>query len=221
MSWYVPLAGPADEEEVIVCWETTVIFTVSSFQYLILATVFSKGRPFRKPFYTNRPFLASIIILTVFSIVLTVYPGTALATFFELMFDEKHLYLYFRLALLGMAVTNLIVCYTFEIVIGESRHLKTFCHILTQKKGPKNRFKVIQLEMDNENWPNCVLGSRTVLGVSWQSWPQLIFCTDLLNLSFPFITILLNLTGCMFETTLLLVTIAINLMKCSTFVVKF
>ena len=141
MSWYVPLAGPADEEEVIVCWETTVIFTVSSFQYLILATVFSKGRPFRKPFYTNRPFLASIIILTVFSIVLTVYPGTALATFFELMFDEKHLYLYFRLALLGMAVTNLIVCYTFEIVIGESRHLKTFCHILTQKKGPKNRFK--------------------------------------------------------------------------------
>ena len=161
MPWYVQLEAPVGEAEVILCWETTVIFIVSSYQYLILAAVFSKGRPFRKPFYTNRPFLLSLVGLTLFSIALTAYPGRALADFFEVMFDEKHLYLYFRLALLGMAFTNLITSYTFEIVVGESRQLKYVCQVLARKRGPKNRFKVIQRDMDNDNWPNHVLGTRT------------------------------------------------------------
>ncbi len=76
MTWYSPLEDSlVDEEERILCWETTVIFIVSSFQYLILAAVFSKGRPYRKPLYSNKPFLASLIILTLFSLVLTTYPG--------------------------------------------------------------------------------------------------------------------------------------------------
>jgi len=45
---------PATGDDIIWdCWETTTIFSVSSFQYLILALVFSKGPPFRKPFYSN------------------------------------------------------------------------------------------------------------------------------------------------------------------------
>lgn len=40
--------------ENIVCWENTVLFLVSCYQYLILGAVYSKGLPHRQPLYTNR-----------------------------------------------------------------------------------------------------------------------------------------------------------------------
>jgi len=120
MPWYKKLEPADDEEtEVILCWETTVIFILSSFQYLILATVFSKGRPFRKPFYTNLPFLIAVIGLTIFNIVLAIYPGQDLANFFELMFDpeKESTWFYFRLVLLGLAIANLFACYLVRITV--------------------------------------------------------------------------------------------------------
>lgn len=40
-------------------YENTSLFYVSSFQYLIVAVVFSKGKPFRQPSYKNCKKLAS------------------------------------------------------------------------------------------------------------------------------------------------------------------
>ena len=38
--WYEPLHPSSPTEEIIKCWETTSIFCVSSFQYLLLAVIF-------------------------------------------------------------------------------------------------------------------------------------------------------------------------------------
>lgn len=51
--WFHPVKPSSGDELKLLCWETTTIFSISSFQYLIMSVVFSKGKPFRKPFYLN------------------------------------------------------------------------------------------------------------------------------------------------------------------------
>jgi len=66
--WYGPVY-PDPNEELSFSWETTTIFFVSCYQYLIMALVFASGPPYRKPFYTNYPF---VFALALFSFALTI-----------------------------------------------------------------------------------------------------------------------------------------------------
>lgn len=49
-------------------------FFISSFQYLIVAVAFSKGKPFRQPCYKNYLFVISVIILYVFILFIMLHP---------------------------------------------------------------------------------------------------------------------------------------------------
>ena len=95
------------------------------------------------------------MILASVTILVTLYPGAGLANFLELMFDPlnptKHLY--YRLTLLAWVVLNIILCIFIEKAIVERRWLKKIVHFVIRKKAPKNKFRVIQTEMDQEGWP--------------------------------------------------------------------
>jgi magnesium-transporting ATPase (P-type) len=153
--WYVPLHPSNPKQEIIKCWETTSLFCVSSFQYLVLAVIFSKGRPYRQPFYTNIFFTLSVIILATVTILVTLYPGQGLANFLQLMFDPlnptKHLD--YRLSLLVWVGFNILLCILIEKAIVERRWLKKIVHFFIRKRIPKNKFRVIQMEMDQDGWP--------------------------------------------------------------------
>lgn len=165
MPWYVPLHPATPETEIILCWETTTIFTVSAFQYLILAGVFSKGKPFRKPFYTNVPFLVALITLSLFTVLLAIYPGESLADFLQLMFDpdQPMQHIQFRFSMILFAAGNLTLSIAIEKLIVETRWMKRVTHFLARKKQPKNKFKRIQREMDMEDWPPASLQAEQSL----------------------------------------------------------
>lgn len=153
--WFEPVHPADPSDEIVLCWETTSIFCVSAFQYLILAVVFSKGKPYRQPFYTNIMFTFSVVILTLVTIWMTLYPGKTMADILQLMFNPLHPTQHFkyRLKLLAWVAINTACCVFIEKAIVERRWLKKVVHFIIRKKTPKNKFRVIQKEMEAEGWP--------------------------------------------------------------------
>merc|ERR1711993_180969 len=63
------------EEDNFACYENFTIFVISSFQYIILAYVFSKSKPYRRWVISNIGFMVSLLILTAATIYLSVQPS--------------------------------------------------------------------------------------------------------------------------------------------------
>ncbi|UYV64215.1 ATP13A3 [Cordylochernes scorpioides] len=78
--WYEP-HGPTDTSDA--CHDNLAIFSVSVFQYITLAIIFSQGAPYRKPIYTNWSLTLSLAAMTVFSAYLVLWPHPWLAQLLE------------------------------------------------------------------------------------------------------------------------------------------
>ncbi|XP_053774202.1 polyamine-transporting ATPase 13A3 isoform X3 [Desmodus rotundus] len=63
-----------DDPHNIQNYENTTVFFISSFQYLIVAIAFSKGKPFRQPCYKNYLFVVSVITLYAFILLIMLHP---------------------------------------------------------------------------------------------------------------------------------------------------
>ncbi|XP_034743036.1 probable cation-transporting ATPase 13A3 isoform X5 [Etheostoma cragini] len=82
LSYSLNVTSPHDHKN-IRNYENTTLFYVSSFQYLAVAIIFSKGKPFRQPSYKNWPFMLSCIGLYTFLLLIMLYPVPAIDSFLE------------------------------------------------------------------------------------------------------------------------------------------
>ncbi|KAF9116054.1 hypothetical protein BGX27_005083 [Mortierella sp. AM989] len=106
--WYTPPEYDSEEKN-IECYENTVLFLLSCFQYLLVAIVFSVGPPFRKPMSSNRPFVFITITLVLVSTVMVLFPTQWLIELMQLVYIPFS----FRVGIMIMAGVNLglsLVC---------------------------------------------------------------------------------------------------------------
>ena len=132
----------------VACWENYSVFSISAFQYTILAYAFSKSVPYRKWVLSNYQLMASFIMLTAFTIYLVMAP--ARYTVWHRYNRKKNIYnifcsdtaiiiqiillsrvfqqqfellippvLEFRYMLLGFAALNICVCVILEDFVVE------------------------------------------------------------------------------------------------------
>ncbi|XP_052127712.1 polyamine-transporting ATPase 13A3 isoform X3 [Frankliniella occidentalis] len=150
-SWYehvVPTEND-DDEGVVVCWENTAVYCVSCFQYLVLAAVYSKGAPFRQPFYTNLALIGMLAVLTVFSTLLLVYPFEPLAGLMEFVpldfsgTQTGKMKNWFRVWLIFLPLFHLAGSATIENFVAETRWLKVVLHWISRKRSKKNKYKKV------------------------------------------------------------------------------
>ncbi|KAK7094175.1 polyamine-transporting ATPase 13A3-like isoform X3 [Littorina saxatilis] len=131
-------------------WESTIIFLSSSFMYIAVAISFSKGPPFRRPIYTNVPFLIAIIILYSLSAFMLLAPQEPIEHFM----DMKPLHTIdftFRLTIFCISSAFLVVSGLMEWLFVDSGLMKCLYRALERKQ--KSRYKVIQDTIVAEEWP--------------------------------------------------------------------
>ncbi|KAL6307860.1 P-type ATPase [Sparassis latifolia] len=112
--WYTPPArsdpnGDSDQLEAS-NYENSALFLVSCFQYILVAAVFSIGPPYRKPIWTNALLMFSITALSLFSVLVLLFPPAPIAAVLELM----ELPFAARLTLLVAVLVNIVLSMAYE-----------------------------------------------------------------------------------------------------------
>lgn len=109
--WYIPPPPIVEGHELeSPTYENTALFLVSCFQYILVAGAFSIGPPYRKSMWTNGWLMVSIILLSLFSLVILLSPPQAIIGVMNLL----PLPFGARVVLLMAVVGNVVVSMVFE-----------------------------------------------------------------------------------------------------------
>ncbi|XP_014218278.1 probable cation-transporting ATPase 13A3 isoform X2 [Copidosoma floridanum] len=150
MQWFRPFEPPKNKD-LVGCHENYTVFIVSSIQYIIIAVVFSKGRPYRKAIWTNYGLLASFILLSAFSTYLALGPFEFLRNQFELELpDDTN----FRLYLLAYGVINFVLAMFIEYFFIEYLVFTKLRKKLHNIEKSPQKFRLFERNMANRiDWP--------------------------------------------------------------------
>nr|XP_037855587.1 polyamine-transporting ATPase 13A2 isoform X5 [Chlorocebus sabaeus] len=145
--WFVPLNRTVPAPDNLPNYENTVVFSLSSFQYLILAAAVSKGAPFRRPLYTNVPFLVALALLSSILVGLVLVPSLLQGPLALRNITDTC----FKLLLLGLVTFNFVGAFMLESVLDQC--LPACLRRLRPKRTSKKRFKQLERELAEQPWP--------------------------------------------------------------------
>ncbi|XP_075058359.1 polyamine-transporting ATPase 13A3 isoform X2 [Mixophyes fleayi] len=138
------------DEHNIKNYENTTLFFVSSFQYLIVAVVFSKGKPFRQPSYKNYLFVVSVLVLYALMLFFMLYPIKSIDWAFELVCIPFNWRLTMLFIIIGNALASVFVEEAVDLWGG--RFLSFLC--CCKKKMPKAKYMHLAQELlVDPDWP--------------------------------------------------------------------
>lgn len=132
--WFKSIEGGPNIEN-IMCWDNTVIFITTSFQYLIMACVYANGWPFRDRFYANYSMVLSLVTQTSFVILLLMCPWSWLAHFMDIKMldstdpDQKT----FRTYLMLIPFIHLILAFTIEMTLSNSEKFSKLSKLIRRR----------------------------------------------------------------------------------------
>ncbi|CAH8511993.1 unnamed protein product [Schistosoma rodhaini] len=145
--WYLPLFTYHEDYE-LKNYESTAVFSVSVYQYIILAIVFSKSAPYRRSILSNHLFVVNLIACIAGSLYLTSHPARVIRKLFELCRFPS---VYFVIILHGIVLGNLLFGYILEsIVDGVSfrQRIRHIQHALFPRHVSRKDYEHIRDEID-------------------------------------------------------------------------
>lgn len=149
MDWYKPFEFTSDEH--LGCHENYTVFAISCFQYIILAFVFSKGKPYRKSILTNYGFLAAIIGNLILTIFLTMQPPEFLSNAFQLILPEDY---GFRSYILMYGALNFFVSLFIETIVIDNIFFKKLRYRFHNIEKSRRRYLSVENGLrQNPSWP--------------------------------------------------------------------
>ncbi|XP_069068854.1 probable cation-transporting ATPase 13A4 isoform X1 [Pleurodeles waltl] len=130
-------------------FETTSLWVITSFIYIIAAFVVSKGKPFRKPLYMNYVHSFLLVAQIAVFLFLTFTNNEGIQTALELVCTPTH----WRTTLIIMLIVYCIAVYTVETYIVDNRKFWIAIKTLFKYKS-KSKYRILQRSLETEpNWP--------------------------------------------------------------------
>ncbi|XP_066593645.1 polyamine-transporting ATPase 13A3-like isoform X2 [Prorops nasuta] len=152
-SWFKPFTSTS--EIGYTCYENYSVYCVSMFQYITMAIVFSRGKPYRQTIYTNKAFLFSIILLVIISAYITVYPAQWIIDLLQLMLPPANDW---RILILVFAFANFVICMFVENFIIEYWFEKKLKSRFYRPEKSKKQYLRIEHELKHDQiWPKLSL----------------------------------------------------------------
>ncbi|XP_064408963.1 polyamine-transporting ATPase 13A3 isoform X2 [Latimeria chalumnae] len=138
------------DEHNVINFENTTLFYISCCQYLGVGFVFSKGKPFRQPIYTNYLLVGSIVVIYGFILFILLKPIRAIDDFFELVCVPYE----WRITLLTLIGVNLLLCVVFELEVDELAFPYSRRGCCRGNKPPKAKYRRLAQELlVDPDWP--------------------------------------------------------------------
>ncbi|XP_065319857.1 polyamine-transporting ATPase 13A3-like isoform X2 [Gordionus sp. m RMFG-2023] len=163
-TWYNKVKHATDnlyENNETINWDTTVVFWISCFQYLFMAIVFSRGKPFRKPIYSNYLFLLTIIAILVFNSLFIVNPNGYFENFFSLISSKKSMHMTFRFIIISFVIANFLLSITVEYIISHlTMKFHTFSRLFKPSMPPYVKIEK-ELKTHGYEWMKLSPSSQT------------------------------------------------------------
>ncbi|XP_071570378.1 polyamine-transporting ATPase 13A3 [Temnothorax nylanderi] len=148
-SWFTPFVPTSDTLR-YTCYENYSVYCVSMFQYITMAIIFSRGKPYRRAIYTNGAFMSSILVSTAVCTYITVYPANWVVSALQLILPPVYDW---RLAILALALVNFIICFVIESFVIERVIEDILRRKLYKPEKSKKRYLKMEYELKNcENW---------------------------------------------------------------------
>jgi cation-transporting P-type ATPase 13A2 len=144
-SWYVPPSHHRNKPN-IVSSDNTVLFLLSLYQYTFIAVVLSVGPPYRQSMYKNIWFMAAIILITIFTLYITIQPAHRLKKVLQLTTTSDS----FTYIILGTALLYVACSWFGETVIFTKfvRHASNLTNRIFRLRAKKRKqWKVITEEL--------------------------------------------------------------------------
>lgn len=148
---YQPWFEPFHKESEYRCYENYTIFIISSFQYMILAVVFSKGAPYRRSIFSNIGFIFSLLINLAASIILAVWPWDQFDRLFELQYPPDFL---FRLSLVALGIANFVASMAVEYYIVDNLLFRQLRYRFHNIEKSRRKFLTVENRLRQATaWP--------------------------------------------------------------------
>ncbi|XP_022090337.1 probable cation-transporting ATPase 13A3 [Acanthaster planci] len=142
MPWYVPLKIVSDERHVV-CSETTSVFLVSCFQYIIVGVVYTPKRPFRQPLYKLRLYSAFVIVEFVGTTLLLYVPTEHTLKVMEMVVLPDYV---FKTCILALALLNFVLACIIEYLLVPSSTFMRFVSCANWRKSRPPKYKLLETD---------------------------------------------------------------------------
>lgn len=150
-SWFVPFEYRPNDPTYYTSYENYAVFSLSQFQYITIAFIYSQGAPYREPIYTNKVFFSSIVIMVCVCAYLTLWPASIFISLLELKVPEK---LDFPIVVLCLAGVYFVISLFFENFIVQYVMFKKLRHFVHNVEKSKKKYLSISRSLDvDTNWP--------------------------------------------------------------------